>query len=390
VKLSFEQHLPASPGAVWPFITDPELMNRWSAAHIDRVAPGDTAMPGDVGELRRVTVRSLGKTVHFDEVIEHSEPEKRVVYRIIAGLPVRHHRGEITLAPERGGTLLRWDVEYAFLLSVMSMGAQAILVPQLRESLGALARVCEDAPTLTYRRRSWFDEGDDDPGVLQEAQRIHEEQRAIADRMEAEGDPKQWFARVYEYVTETQIASCRAGRTTHKGWVLRLIPRFHACYIENLRRFTGEEDGPVEHHWRGAFSAMERAESPGEVFAVGLLLGVRAHIEQDLPRMLADVYIEHYARRCGYGRFRADFLLMQGILRRAADRLLKRVSATYLPPLAWMLGPMVPPEARDAVMARRFYNITRARRTAFDRGAAIVAARLGSHAPSGMITSGTS
>jgi len=380
VKLSFEQHLPASPEAVWPFITDPDRMNLWSLAMIQRLASGDGGAPGGVGELRRVTVRSLGSVVRFDEVIEHANPGRRLVYRVVAGLPVRYHRGEITLAPTETGTLLRWDVEYAFSLPGLSIGAQAVLGPQLKSSLAGLARVCEDAPPASYQRSGWYDDSDDDPRVWEDAERILVEQRAIADRLEAANDRKQWFARVYEYVTETQIAYCRTGRTTHRGWVMRLIPRFHDYYIDNLRRFTGETEGPAEHHWHGAFGAMERGHphlrSPGELFAHGLLLGIRAHVEQDLPRALADVYLSHYAHRCCYGRLRADYLLMNSIFRYSADRLLERVPRAYLPPLAWMLGPMVPPEARDALMARRFYDMATARRVAFERGGALARERV--------------
>jgi uncharacterized protein YndB with AHSA1/START domain len=375
MKLSIEQDLPVGPEAVWPFVTEPALMNRWSRAEIQRLQAGDGEGPGGVGELRRVTVRSLGSAVRFDEVIEHAEPPHRLVYRVIEGLPVRYHRGAITLSPSETGTRLCWEVEYAFPLPGMALGAQAVLVPQLEDSLKELRRACEGALAVPCSRPSWRDDADDDPTLWSEALRVLDEQNALADRMAARGDPKQWFTRVYAIVTETQMRACQTQRTTHRGWVLRLIRRFHDYYVGNLRRFCGEQPGHVEHHWRHAFNVMERGDGAA-VLAHGLREGVRAHIEQDLPRALADVYVNHYADRCSYARLRADFLLMNGIIRYAADRLLDRVPRAYLPPLVWMLGPMLPSQARDVVMARRFYDVIGARRLAFERGGAIACARL--------------
>ena len=54
VHLALERVLPASPAAVWPYLTDPALMNRWSSARIGGVDPGDGGGYGAVGALRRV------------------------------------------------------------------------------------------------------------------------------------------------------------------------------------------------------------------------------------------------------------------------------------------------------------------------------------------------
>ena len=118
----------------------------------------------------------------------------------------------------------------------------------------------------------------------------------------AAGDPKRWFTRVYEYVTECQLTACRERAITHRAWVLRLIPSFHDYYTTSLSRVMGTASGSAEVHWRDAFAAMAggslRYRAPGDVLAYGLLRGVRAHIEEDLPRALAEVYAQHYRGRC--------------------------------------------------------------------------------------------
>lgn len=371
MQISLEQFLPVEPKLAWPFIADPELMNRWSRAPIRSVALGDGGHPGGIGAMRVVTVRALGRRVHLEEVIERSEPPRRIVYRVIGGAPLRRHRGEITLEDEGRGSRLRWQVDYESPLSGIDHGMRLILDRQLRESLAKLAGVVRGKTSHPLPLASDLREASA-ATLWDRCEAILEEQRKLAESLERADDPKRWFTRVYAFVTEEQLALCRSGDIAHVPWVLRIIPRFHDYYVGNLRRWQGTGTGPAEAHWRSAFRAMEHGsrwfKDPLAAFSYGLAKGVQAHIEEDLPRALADVFVENYAGVCDYARFRADYLIMSDVFRRSSARLLETMPSNHFPRLARLLLPLMPQEGQDLVIHRRFYDIPRQRRRAFDRG----------------------
>ena len=376
MRLSLEQSLPAVPSAVWPFLTDPARMNAWSRARVDSVSPGDGDDPGGVGALRRITVRAPGGDVSFEEVIEHADPVRRLVYRVVRGIPLRSHRGELSLRREHGRTRLSWEVDFELLVPGAGIVARRVLDEQLRESLETLARVVRGAPEVAPASPGFLDDLEELPALEREAERVLGEQRGLADRLYRARDPKYWFTRVYQYVTEAQLERVRDGSLTHRAWVLRLIPRFHAYYTDNLRRWLGELPGLAESHWRLAFREMERAapgaRGAGAAAVRGLLFGVAAHIEDDLPRALAEVHRHHYAGRCSYVRFRADYLLMSGVFQLASERLVAEMPRGFLPLYLRLLTPMLPLEVKDHLL-NRYYDVPRRRRQAFERGERLAA-----------------
>jgi hypothetical protein len=104
-----------------------------------------------------------------------------------------------------------------------------------------------------------------------------------------------------------------------------------------------------------------------------LVVGARAHIEGDLPRVLAQVYLDHYAGRCDYVRFRADYLLQASALQEAWKRMAATVPSAYFPPYLRALDRFVPPEFSEFLLAKRYFDPLSARRDAFDRGRELVA-----------------
>jgi hypothetical protein len=377
MRLHLDQRLPFPPDAAWPFVSEPDRINFWSTARVQTVYSGDGGEPSTVGALRRLRVPTRPKAAVFDEVIEHSEPPGRFVYRVIGQRTVRYHRGEILLRPEGSGALLTWDVEFVFAYAGMAAALRRVLEPQLVESLRRLSELTpnDTAPRLVSTTRP--DEDHEVPALLEQAGGIEAEQRILADRLEAAGDPRHWFARIYEYVTASLTVACGEGSTvTHRAWVLRLIPRFHGYWLRNVEAAENQQEGRVEDHWRSAFAAIESAdaETGGSpiAFWTGLVQGARAHIEGDLPRVLADVYLDHYVEVCRYARFRADFLLLLAPFREAWDRLAERVPPRYFP--RWMAAVQraVPPEAVEALLAHQFWDPVPPRRLAFERGRELV------------------
>ena len=368
MRLQLIRDLPAAPERVWPYVTEPELINRWSTAAVQPLLPGDQGRASTVGTLRRVRIPARPLPLQFDEVVEHADPPERFVYRVVGQRMVRHHRGEITLRRGHEGTLLVWEVEFDFAVAAFERAVRGSLMSELEASVSRLAAVVGDGgePPPAPGSPNPIEEDVSEP--LAAARRVWDQQRTLADDLRGRGDPRHWFARVYQHVTGHMVEACGPGGTvTHKGWALRLIPRFHDHYVDNLRR------GQAEPHWRKAFDAIERAEgsaggSSALAFWAGLVEGARAHIEGDLPRVLADVYRSAYANRCDYARFRADFLLMAPLLSRAWNALVEDVPAAYFP--AWLrtLRRLLPEEAVEVVTARRYYDPAAERRTAFERG----------------------
>ena len=166
----------------------------------------------------------------------------------------------------------------------------------------------------------------------------------MADAMRASGDTRHWFSRVYQYVTEAMVEACRSGTVTHRAWVLRLIPRFHELYDAAIQ---GTAPAP---HWQAAFAAIERAnQASGASAAVGfwqaLIAGARAHIEGDLPLVLADTYRTFYAGQCDYVRFRADYLVLAAPLGQAWERLSAEVPDKWFPGYARVMQRLFPPSS---------------------------------------------
>lgn len=383
MKLRLTQGLHAPAALMWPYITSPALMNTWSEARIELVHPGDGGGPDGVGTQRRVLIKAAGRSTALKEVIVASTPPHRLVYQVYDTEPITSHHGEIALVPTEDGAAcdLTWEVEATYRWPAMEFVARRLLEGQLAASLKALAKISADLPDAPEEAspkspKSGYQRPD--PATMttlwDDARQILAAQEALADTLADANDQKQWFARVYAFVTMLQLEACEGDQVTHVDWVLRLIPLFHTYYFENLQRWRGELPGLTEGHWADAFATMERKRgrhrnNPAAAIYVGLFKGIRAHIEEDLPRALAQLYTAHYADQCDYSRFRADYLRMGGIFAGASARLLPS-----LPDTPWIMR-----VGNDGVFGAwkqkrmdRFYHVARARAQAFERGMRLV------------------
>ena len=365
--LDFERELAATPEQLWDLLTQPERMNEWSTAKISLVSPGDAGRADGVGALRRVDVPGfLGVKQRLREVVVVSEPGRRFGYSVYDSPPIRRHAGSMTLTPSGGGTRLRWLVNAELASPLLEKFAEKLLRRELRKSLDKMEKLAGSglsATTAVAREVS----APVTRELLQHAEEIRAEQEARADELAAAGDPRVWFTRVYQYVTTEQIRASTMGEFEHPGWVLRLVPVFHRYYVENL---DVDEPHFAEQQWRRAFRAMfdDKRDARARLF-LGLLLAVRAHIEEDLPRAMAEVWAEHYRGVCDYVRFRGDYVRMAGVFRAASERLLDDdVPADYVPWWAGAARDAMPRELSDMLRHKQFYDIPRERMNAFERG----------------------
>jgi hypothetical protein len=277
---------------------------------------------------------------------------------------LRKHQGEINLHREGDRTLVRWRVTMDFALPGIGTVARRSIEPELRRSLEIMAAAAQGSAPETMPQFRAVDRVDLRP-LRAEADRVLELQRAIAERLERAGDPKQWFARVYAFVTEEQLAHIDRGEVDHPEWALLLIPSFHTYYAAALDGF--ERGASIDPAWQRAWSTAERARTSRKVVE-GLLLGVAAHIETDLPRALAGIWREHFRDRCEYVRFRADYVRMASVFRIASDRLVERMPSGFVPTWLRVARAAVPSELGGQLM-RRYYDVPKRRLAAFARGA---------------------
>lgn len=371
MRIDLTQRVETRPAAVWPYLTDPALMNRWSLARIEPVAAGDGGRFDTVGAWRRVFVRGPVGAQRLEEAVVASDFARRFEYRVVPDAMIAAHRGVITFAPDGDGTIVRWVVDLALAFGALEHVAVRVVRPQLVKSLATMA-ACARGATPVEERKDAFTDAADLAALERGARDTLAEQHAIADELSRSDDPRRWFTRLYAFTTEAILGAYERGDVVHRAWLLRLVPRFHAYYFENLARARGTLAGSPEAHWQRAFSAMTNG-SPRGRFVRGLREAVRAHIEDDLPRALADVYRASYRDRCDYARFQGDYLLLQKALEEPALKFLPLVPKALLP-WGFRVAEAVTPEVvRRFVRIRDEYDVPTRRREAFSRGGKLVA-----------------
>ena len=94
--------------AVWRILSDHEGMPRWMPVREVVRRRDGVPEPDGIGAIR--TVKSAG--LAFDEEIVDAKPGERLEYRVIAGAPLRDHRGVVRLSAEGAGTRVVWTVRF--------------------------------------------------------------------------------------------------------------------------------------------------------------------------------------------------------------------------------------------------------------------------------------
>lgn len=406
-RFTLTRELDCPPMTAWRLITDPEQMNAWSTARIDLVDGGPGDRPDTAGALRIVTLPDGKRKLR--EVVEYADAPREFRYRVYDGGPLLlDHSGVQTLAPTHDGrTVLTWQVSMRLISAPLSHLLCRVIRKQVATSLDRLAAVAATATNTTAVDEAALLVGpgttvDDDPAatagalvdpvrpgspafdaLLADAQESLRDQRVLADELAAADDPKQWFARVYQYVTEEMISaasgsahsasmssaadssSSRVMALDHPDWVLALIPVFHEYYERNLTAYLS--GGDVEPAWAKAWSTAESQDPrrPHVPVMKGLLYGVSAHIDADLPRALVDVHRAHYPD-ADLRAFRPDYLRLAPVFTTASDRLLADLPRSHKP---WWtpLASRVHPQFRDSMLARNGYDVGRHRVKTFAR-----------------------
>lgn len=134
-RATFVESFAVPPARLFDAFLDHEGMGGWMDAKI-RVVKGPD--DGGVGTVRRIEAPGLA----LDEEVTYVLYPRRMVYRIVAGLPiVRFHRGEILVEPwGQTGSQLTWDILLDSAVPGVAALVAGILRPQIRKGLARLRR----------------------------------------------------------------------------------------------------------------------------------------------------------------------------------------------------------------------------------------------------------
>ncbi len=102
-QATIELDFAVPPARLWEAITDHEGMTKWAGAPVRLIARGDA---DGVGAVRRVRMGALS----IDEEVVYADAPRRLVYRIVRGMPVSFHRGEMLVLPTEKGSRLTWKI----------------------------------------------------------------------------------------------------------------------------------------------------------------------------------------------------------------------------------------------------------------------------------------
>ena len=134
-EIRIQGEVPAPPQRVWDLYTDHCGWEKWAGVReVVLRQPGNPA-PNGVGASR--VLRSRGIAVE-EEVIAF-EPPRRMVYRLVAGAPIRNHQGEVRFSPSATGTLVEWTVRFDPLIPFTGALVSRVIRAFLRDILKRLA-----------------------------------------------------------------------------------------------------------------------------------------------------------------------------------------------------------------------------------------------------------
>jgi uncharacterized protein YndB with AHSA1/START domain len=96
----------AKPAAVWRLLGDSATWPAWTPIEVFELE-----RPAGADGLGEVRVFTTGRYVIREEIVVR-EPERRLSYRLLSGLPLRDYRADIDLTPRDGGTEIRWVSQF--------------------------------------------------------------------------------------------------------------------------------------------------------------------------------------------------------------------------------------------------------------------------------------
>jgi uncharacterized protein YndB with AHSA1/START domain len=148
--LSLEAQGDADAGVetVWALVADANTYAQWGPWEEGGYDPPATgpSRPGSVQWFR------FGRRTTSVERILEVDPQRRIVYTVERGVPVKNYRAEITLQPsEPGGTSIRWSA--TFKATLMGRLVRPKLKTVYRQAMDALVAAAESQEAVDSKGR---------------------------------------------------------------------------------------------------------------------------------------------------------------------------------------------------------------------------------------------
>jgi uncharacterized protein YndB with AHSA1/START domain len=135
-QVEVERRIAAPRERVWAVYTDYVGWRRWAGIGPVRIEREGDPPPFGPGCIRVVT--GGGR-----EEILSAEAPARLTYRVVSGLPLRDHFGEVTFSDDGDGTLVRWRCRYAPGIPLVGPLFRVVIRVVFRRALRGLAREVE-------------------------------------------------------------------------------------------------------------------------------------------------------------------------------------------------------------------------------------------------------
>src|SRR5262245_38541465 len=108
MKSTATKTVAASAAAVWAVLADHEGMSAWAPGLTATLAKAGSTDRNGLGAVRRIT-NPLPVPPIVEEVTAF-EPNRRLAYRAISGVPLKSYRGEVLLEPTNTGTKITYSI----------------------------------------------------------------------------------------------------------------------------------------------------------------------------------------------------------------------------------------------------------------------------------------
>jgi uncharacterized protein YndB with AHSA1/START domain len=129
----------AGPRIVWSLVSNANTYPEWGPWNAGGYRPAWEG-PSRKGSVQ--WFRYGRRTTSVEQILEVEEP-RRVVYKVVSGLPVKNYRAEVALTPTpSGGTSIRWAATWD--KTFLGMAVRRKLQHIYPEVVGALVAAADD------------------------------------------------------------------------------------------------------------------------------------------------------------------------------------------------------------------------------------------------------
>jgi uncharacterized protein YndB with AHSA1/START domain len=135
MQIEVAQQVAAPRERVFDVYTDYLGWPRWAGVKEVVLRQQGDPPPNGLGAIRVIRARGMA----IEEEITAFERPSRTAYRLIAGVPIRDHSGEVRFEPDAAGTRVVWTVRFRPLVPGTGWLIGSILSREIRSALAGLA-----------------------------------------------------------------------------------------------------------------------------------------------------------------------------------------------------------------------------------------------------------